>query len=134
MDGSARLWGVAAEWKHALMSDAWLRGAGRLWRRRIILAEFVLGALGGTGLGLWQALSGTGAWQIFGGFLAGIGLNYVPLTLHAVALSRRGALEEELAGVDIVAELRHYTAAQFWVLVPLCLVVLSVRQASRSKS
>ncbi len=58
----------------------------------------------------------------------GIAANYVPLALHASSLIRPGILAAELDGVDVSAELRHYTVAQFWVLVPLLLVILAVRQ------
>ena len=45
-----------------------------------------------------------------------------------MTLIRPGALESEVERVDVPAELRHYTAAQLWVLVPSLLVVLAVRQ------
>jgi hypothetical protein len=101
---------------------------GRSYRARVILAEFVLGALVCVGLGLWLATqSGVGS-LIFGLWLAGAGLNYVPLSLHAIWFSRPGRLEAELAGADIRAELRYYTKAQLWVFVPLALVVFALRR------
>lgn len=104
-------------------------GAGRSWRRRVILAEFVLAAVLCVGAGLQVALSAAGGgWRAFGAYIATIGLNYVPLALHAVSLSRRGALERELEGADILAELPYHTAAQLWILVPFALVVLALRQ------
>ncbi|MDG9674341.1 hypothetical protein [Micromonospora sp. DH14] len=42
---------------------------------------------------------------------------------------RPGALDAELAGVDIDLELRRYTVLQLWVVVPLSLVVLAIRDA-----
>ncbi|MFE0526920.1 hypothetical protein ACFW0V_04915 [Micromonospora parva] len=42
---------------------------------------------------------------------------------------RPGALDAELAGVDIDRELRRYTVLQLWVFVPLSLVVLAIRDA-----
>ena len=99
---------------------------GTLLRRRIILAEFVLGALAGTGLGLFLAfVSSSVGWVVFGALLAGICLNYVPLALHALRLSRRGALDAELEGVDLPRELRRYTKLQFWIAVPLLFVGLA---------
>jgi hypothetical protein len=65
---------------------------------------------------------------VFGAWLLGACLNYVPLSLHALDLSRPGALERELRGVEVRAELRHYTKAQIWLFVPLVLVVLAIAQ------
>lgn len=103
---------------------------GSRLRRRIILAEFLLGVVAGCGLGLWAALTTSSVgWRVFGIAVVGIGLNYVPLALHALSLSPAGRLETELEGVDIPAELRHYTGVQFWILVPGLVAVLGVRQA-----
>jgi hypothetical protein len=100
---------------------------GRTVRARIILAEFVLGAVVCTGLGMWLAAEGGAFSVVFGLWLVGAGLNYVPLALHAISLSRPGRLEAELAGADVLAELRYYTKAQAWVFVPLALVVFALR-------
>jgi hypothetical protein len=102
---------------------------GSLVRRRVILAEFVLGAVVMPVFGavMLVQLSGVG-WKLFGLWLLGAGLNYVPLALHAISFSRRGALGAELAGADVPGELRYYTKAQVWVFVPLALVVFALRQ------
>jgi hypothetical protein len=55
------------------------------------------------------------------------GLNYAPLAVYAVMLSRPGALHGELAGVDAGAELRRYGVLQLWILVPLSLVTMTVK-------
>jgi hypothetical protein len=102
---------------------------GTRTRARIILAEFVLGAVGGTALGVWVLVTSTGpGWTLFGLWLAGCGLNYVPLTIHAFTLRSPRALATELEGVDIPGELRYYTTAQVWVLVPLAVVVFALIQ------
>ncbi len=95
---------------------------GTALRRRVILAEFLLGALGGLAFGAWSLIVVGGAFGIvIGIWLLGIGANYVALSRHAVALSRHGALDAELRDVAIRPALRHYTARQFWVFVPLAL-------------
>ena len=99
------------------------RGAVR--RRRIIRAEFITGAAVMVAFGVWLTAFSAG--------LGGCGLNYAPLAAYAVALSRPGALDAELAGIDTGQELRHYSILQLWILVPLSLVVSAVRGAlSRS--
>ncbi|MEU9823555.1 hypothetical protein [Micromonospora chersina] len=105
--------------------------AGSPVRRRVILVEFVAGVVGCVALGLWAAQEGGPVRTALGGYLALVGLNYAPLAVHAVSLSRRGALERELDGVDIPAELRYYTPRQLWLFVPLLPVVLAARQARR---
>lgn len=106
--------------------------AGTRLRRRLILAEFVVGAAGGVAIGLLAALRSTGiGWRLLGAWIVGVGINYIALALHAVSLSRRGVLDAELAGVDVWSELRRYSYLQFWIIVPLLMAVLSVSQARR---
>lgn len=92
-------------------------------RRRVIIAEFVLAAVGGIAIGLFLlfGVGGTLA-TVVGLYVLGIAANYVPLAIHALALRRPERLREELRGVDLRGELRHYTLAQFWVFVPLVFV------------
>jgi hypothetical protein len=97
-------------------------------RRRVILAEFVLGAVLGSALGALVLLTADGFMAVFGGWLLGACLNYVPLSVHAIDLSRPGALERELRGVDVRAELRYYTKAQVWIAVPLLFIALAIAQ------
>ena len=105
---------------------------GARWRRRVIAAEFIVGALGGIAPGLWIAISSqTVGWQLFGAWLTGTGANYLVLALHAVSLSRPGALDTELAGVDVRAELRHYGLAQLWVAIPFTVAVFALAQLGR---
>lgn len=101
------------------------RGATR--RRRIVLAEFIAGAVVMVAFGVWLAAFSSGlAGRVLGLWMAGSGVNYVPLAAYAIALSRAGALDAELAGVDTGRELRRYSVLQLWIFVPLSLVVLAV--------
>ncbi|HEY2078127.1 MAG TPA: hypothetical protein VGH53_17495 [Streptosporangiaceae bacterium] len=106
--------------------------AGSRLRRRIIRAEFVLGAVAGAGLGIWVAIGATSVgWQLFGAWVVGMGVNYAALAWQAALLSRPGALEAELAGVDLARDLRRYSVMQFWIVVPLLLAVLLARGPGR---
>jgi len=108
-----------------------LRGSAR--RRRIVVAEFVAGALLLTGFGIWLLTRASSAGAVvFGGWMTGVGLNYVPLACHALWLNGRGRLEAELAGVDVGRELRRYSVWQLWILVPLAIPVISARALARS--
>jgi hypothetical protein len=103
--------------------------AGTRRRRRLVRAEFVLGAAGGIGLGVWAAAAAaTAGWQLFGVWVAGVGVNYAALAWQAALLSRPGALEAELAGADLSRDLRRYSYLQLWVVVPLLLAVLALFQ------
>ncbi|HST82949.1 MAG TPA: hypothetical protein VLL08_14545 [Kineosporiaceae bacterium] len=106
---------------------------GATWRRWVILVEFVVGVLGlaAVGVGLLQGDEGMPA-KVAAAWMFGVAANYVPLTLHALSLIRPGVLAAELHGVDVIAQLRHYTKTQFWVFVPLFLVVLAIRQQMTS--
>jgi hypothetical protein len=105
---------------------------GRPWRRRVILAEFVAGAVLCSALGLVSLVSSGGAGgRLLGAWLLGVGLNYVPLALHAVALSRPGALEAVVAGLDVHREVRRYGVASLWLVVPLAVALLALTQARR---
>ena len=86
-------------------------------------------------VGVWiLSQSGGTSGRLLGLWLIGAGLNYAPLAVYAIALSRPGALETELAGVDTEQELRRYGVLQLWILVPLSLVVLSARDVLKSES
>ncbi len=103
---------------------------GTLRRRRIILVEFLAGAvvMPLLGIGLLIISDGWGG-RLFGVWMLGTGLNYVPLSVYASQLSRPGALDAELAGVGTDRELRRYTVLQLWIFVPLSLVALAARQS-----
>ncbi|MEU7918100.1 hypothetical protein [Micromonospora zamorensis] len=104
------------------------RGTAR--RRRIILAEFLVGVVAMVALGIWLLASSSSlSGRAIGLWFTGAGLNYAPLSLHAIALMRPGALDAELTGVDVDRALRRYTVLQLWVFVPLALVVFAVRDA-----
>ncbi|NYH40798.1 hypothetical protein HNR22_000525 [Micromonospora jinlongensis] len=104
------------------------RGTAR--RRRIILAEFLVGVVAMVALGIWLLASSSSLGsRAIGLWFTGAGLNYAPLSIHALALMRPGALDAELTGVDIDRERRRYTVLQLWVFVPLALVVFGIRDA-----
>lgn len=105
--------------------DMW-GSAGSVRRRRIIRAEFALGAVGCTSLGFLAVVRGSGWWVVVGIWLIGAGINYIPLALHARALARPGVLESELAGLDVRRELRHACLQQFWIAVPPAVAVFEV--------
>lgn len=103
--------------------------AGRRFRRRIILAEFVLAALGGVALGAFLLADADGGLLgiLFGIWALGVGLNYVPLALYALSLRSDQALAAELDDADVRAELRHFSLTQLWVAVPFLFLWWALR-------
>ena len=91
-----------------------------------ILSEFTLVVIGCTALGVWTLTWGSSVGMILAVWLLGLGANYLALTRHAIALRRPAALDAELADVDLHAELRTYTRAQVWVLVPFWIAWLGI--------
>src|SRR5262245_1373964 len=105
--------------------DMWGR-AGSMRRRQIIRAEFLLGVVGCTSLGLLALVRGSGWMVVLGIWLIGVGINYVPLAVYAQSLSRSSALEDELVDVDVRREQRRAGLQQFWIAVPLAIVVFAL--------
>jgi hypothetical protein len=124
--------GEATQWSVRRLAALDMHGArGTRRRRRVILFEFALGTIGGVALGVWALTWGSVIGFVVGIWLLGLAANYVPLTAHVLALWDPGALEAELAGVDVRAELRYYTRTQGWVLVPFWVAGLALAQARR---
>jgi hypothetical protein len=106
---------------------------------RFIVAEFASGVVLGGGLGLLLLVAGLRllsrglTWQLLLGVaLLWIGLNYVPLLIHALDLARRDTAREEvraeLADLQLV---RTYSWRQLWILVPFAIITLDLVQRSR---
>lgn len=98
---------------------------------RFILTEFSIGVFGSLGLGV-LSLAKT---HSFGGTLLGIyllciGVNYVPLLLHAIGLWRHGTALQEIA--EELPEkrqmFRKYRRQSLFLLVPLVVPIVAVIQ------
>src|SRR5262245_36368074 len=105
--------------------DMW-GSKGSIRRRTVIRAEFVLGAVGCTALGLLAIVRGSGWIDLVGFWLVGAGINYVPLALQAQSLSRPGVLEAELAGLDVPRELRRAGVRQFSIALPFVVAIFAL--------
>ena len=109
-------------------ADMWGTG-GSLRRRRLIRVEFIVGAVGCTALGVLSLVSGNGWADVLGVWLVGAGINYIPLAWEAQSLSRPGALEAELHGLDLRHELRRAGVRQIWIAVPFAVALSALSQA-----
>ena len=108
--------------------------AGTLRRRRVVRAEFVIGAIGCVILGVFVLVTaGTVVWEVVGVWLIAAGVNYVPLAIYARSLSQPGALEVELGDVvDLRRELRKAGAQQFWIAVPFAVAIAALATVVRA--
>lgn len=107
--------------------------SGSRRRRRLIMFEFVLAVAVGLGLGVSALVAaGNPGVRVLGVAMVGIGLNYVALTVHALGLSRPGALDAELAGIDLGPQLKRYTLLALWLVVPFLVAVLALLQQRRA--
>ena len=96
----------------------------------LILAEFSIGVLGSLTLGvfiLFRSHSVRGI--VLGAYLLCIGVNYVPLLLHAISLVRRNSARHEIA--DELTQkhrmFRKYRRQSVLLLVPLVVPTLAQR-------
>jgi hypothetical protein len=97
---------------------------------KLILTEFALGVAGPFVLGLLTLRSAARhnwpwALTLFGAYLLSLGLNYVPLLMHAVDLARSGTAMDEIA--DELSErneaFRKYRRGSLYLLVPLVVLI-----------
>jgi hypothetical protein len=104
---------------------------------KFILAEFTLGVLGPAALGIWTLLRSQGiGGTLFGAYLVSVGINYVPLLLHAVDIARRGTARAEIADEagDRKALFRKYRRQSLLLLVPLAVPVIALAQEWRTRT
>jgi uncharacterized membrane protein len=84
--------------------------------------------------GVWLVVASTSIVStVIGAIALGIGLNYVPLAVYAIQFRRSDVLYGEVVDIDVPNELRRYGAWQFWVFVPLALIVFDVRDRLRHR-
>jgi hypothetical protein len=98
---------------------------------RFILAEFSIGMLGSLALGAFTLLRSHSLRGVaFGSYLLFIGVNYVPLLLHAISLVRHNNARNEIA--DELTEkrgmFRKYRQQSLLLLVPMVVPSLALVQ------
>ncbi len=107
---------------------------------KIILTEFALGVLGSIALGLLTLRAGIQRFHsrkmiAFGAYLLFLGINYVPLLLHAISMQREGSALQEIAGElgDKRAAFRKYRRQSLFLLLPLIVPVAAIAQEIRRR-
>jgi|SRR5271165_115934 len=102
---------------------------------KVILVEFGLGVVGSAALGALTLRAGiqrfhSSRMTLFGAYLLLLGVNYVPLLLHAVSLVRAGSAHQEIAGElgDQRAAMRKYRRQSLFLLLPLIVPIAAIVQ------
>jgi hypothetical protein len=97
--------------------------------RPFILIEFSLGILLGLGLASWQiatGLAGSYVSLVLGFYLALIGVNYLPLLVYAVIISKKNSAQNEAESE--LQNMSKYNRQQFLIFVPLLVLLVVVKQ------
>lgn len=102
---------------------------------KIILTEFATGVLGPILLGiLTLRKSHSTSGMIFGVYLLLIGVNYVPMLIHAISVVKNGTARDEIANEleDKQTLFRKYRKQSLYLLVPLApLIAAWMRRSAR---
>lgn len=106
----------------------------------LILVEFVLGVFGPWILGvLTLRMALHHRWPfgltLFGAYLLSLGVNYIPLFLHAVSLVRSRSADNEIADElsDRHMTFRKYSRQSLYLLVPLVVPIVAALQQWRGR-
>ena len=98
---------------------------------KVILAEFLCGAVLSTALGVWVLLRSHSPGQaLLGIYLLGLGMNYVPLVVFAVSIGGREPARWELASelTDQRRAMSKYRLLSLLLLVPFLVLLLTLIQ------
>ena len=98
--------------------------------RPFILTEFGLGTLLAIVLGLQLIYSGSSSGDAaslaVGAYLVLIGVNYVPLLIYAIIISKKNSAENEAESE--IQQKSNYNKQQFLILIPLLVFLITVVQ------
>jgi len=104
---------------------------------RFVLAEFALGVVGSGALGLFTLFrSHSAGTTLFGLYLVSVGINYVPLLLHAISVVRHGTATAEIADeIDDRKQLfGKYRRGSLILLLLFVVPIVALAQWRRSRA
>ena len=96
---------------------------------KLIIGEFAAGVLLSTALGIFVLLRGHSFWQVvLGVYLICLGINYVPMFVYAVAITKKHSAWEEMADelTDKNKAMAKYRRQSLLLLVPLLVPLLAL--------
>jgi hypothetical protein len=101
---------------------------------KFIIAEFAFGVLLCVALGTFVLFRGHSFWQLaLGLYLISLGINYVPMLVYAVAITRGQSARAEMGDElnDKRRAMAKYRRQSILLLVPLLVPVLALTQERR---
>jgi hypothetical protein len=101
---------------------------------KLIIAEFAGGVLLCVALGTFVLFRGHSFWQlILALYLISLGINYVPMLVYAIAISRKQSARAEMGDElkDKGRAMAKYRRQSILLLVPLLVPILAIAQRSR---
>ena len=104
---------------------------------KIIIPEFALAVLGGPALGVLTVVrSRSLGMTALGVALIGLGVNYVPLLIHAIDLVRRSAVAAATAdeAFDRRSLYAKYRRQSLWLLLPFVVGIAALLQMARDQT
>jgi len=102
---------------------------------KVIIVEFAIGILFSAALGVFVLLRGHGSLVqvVLGLYLISIGINYVPMLIYAIAITKANSARAELGSEldNKGAAMAKYRRQSLWLLVPLSVPVIVITQTRR---
>jgi len=102
---------------------------------KVIIVEFAIGILFSAALGVFVLLRGHGSLVqvVLGLYLISIGINYVPMLIYAIAITKANSARAELGSEldDKGAAMAKYRRQSLWLLVPLSVPVVVITQTRK---
>ena len=103
---------------------------------KVIITEFVAGVFLSIALGVYILFRGHGALSqiALGSYLISLGVNYIPILIYAIAISKTESAKKELGSEldSIGTAMARYRRQSLWLLVPLVVPLSSLRQVRKS--
>ena len=107
----------------------------------VIVTEFALGVAGPIALGVFTLrMASRQVWPLgltsFGGYLLLLGVNYIPMLLHAIGLVRSRSASIEIADElsDRRVAFRKYRRQSLYLLVPFLVPLLAILQQREAQA
>lgn len=103
---------------------------------KIIIPEFLAGVALSAALGVLVLVRGHGSPTqiVLGFYLISLGINYAPMLIYAIAINKAQSARRELGNEldDQRAAMSKYRRQSLWLLVPLIIPLIALRQRRKS--
>jgi len=104
---------------------------------KFIIIEFAGGVLLCAALGVFILFRGHSSTQlVLGLYLISLGINYMPMLIYAVAITKGDSARRELGNEldDKSRAMSKYRRQSLWLLIPLLVPIIALRRVKRHHS